>query len=219
MKRQLITILLYLFIGNAINAQTASKRITTTYTDNSNVFIRYADKSVKQLTFSNSDLSPMLLPRQNAVVFIRNAAGDAKEPKVKKIMKVSCVSLIEKTISDKKPYKDGLEDTNYILGVNSPTLSLDDNYLYFTTEKFATGGELVKVNLTTGVWTELFPADQFELIKKGQYKGLLLIGRSEIKGAGGRRIYYYLVNEKNETLKEFDSEDSFILFKKEMVKS
>ena len=96
---------------------------------------------------------------------------------------------------------------------------MDEQHVYFATECYVTGYELVKVDVTTGKWSRIFPANDFELIKKGQFKGLFLIGRSEMKGAGGRSIYYYLVNEKNETLKEFDSEDNFRLFKKNAVKN
>ncbi|HTD39188.1 MAG TPA: hypothetical protein VK671_01110, partial [Mucilaginibacter sp.] len=161
----------------------------------------------------------MILKKENAILFIRTAAGDYNYPNIKKIMKVNCSSLIEKTLTDKKPFKDAVSDTYHILNIQNPTLSLDDQYLYFATECYVTGTELVKVDVTTGKWTRIFPANSFELIKKGQFKGLFLIGRSEMKGAGGRSIYYYLVNEKNENLKEFDSEDNYLLFKKNAVKN
>ena len=193
--------------------------IISAYIVNSNVFIRYANKSTKQLTFSNSDSSPIILKKENAILFIRSAAGDYNYPNVKKIMKVNCNSLIEKTLTDKKPFKDAVSDTYYILNIQNPTFSLDEQHLYFATECYVTGNELVKVDVTTGKWSRIFPANNFELIKRGQFKGLFLIGRSESKGAGGRSIYYYLVNEKNETLKEFDSEDNFRLFKKSAVKN
>jgi hypothetical protein len=193
--------------------------IISTYVVNSNVFIKYANKSTRQLTFSNADSSPIILKKENAILFIRNAAGDYNYPNVKKIMKVNCNSLIEKTLTDKKPFKDAVSDTYYILNIQNPTFSLDEQHLYFGTECYVTGNELVKVDVTTGKWSRIFPANDFELIKRGQFKGLFLIGRSEIKGAGGRSIYYYLVNEKNETLKEFDSEDNFRLFKKNAIKN
>ena len=214
----LTTIAMYAHNGNL--APSVSIRtnlpIISAYVENSNIFIRYADKSTKQLTFANSDSSPQFLKNENAVLFIRNAQGDINNPKVKKIMKVNCNSLIEKTITDKKPFRDGISDTYYILNIQDPTLSLDEQYLYFTTEAFATTDELVKVELRTGIWSKIFPAQNFELIKKGPYKNLFLVGKSQIKG-GGRDTYYYLVNEKNETLKEFDSEDNYRLFKKSVI--
>jgi len=201
-----------------LHAQNSSG-IVSAYVENSNIFVKYANKSKKQLTFANADSSPMILKRENAVLFIRDAAGDYNYPKIKKIMKVNCSSLIEKTVTDKKPFKDAVSDTYHILNIQNPTLSADEQHIYFATECYMTGNELVKVDLTTGKWSKIFPANDFELIKRGQFKGLFLIGRSEIKGAGSRSVYYYLVNEKNETLKEFDSEDNYRAFKMNVIKN
>ncbi len=229
--KKLMILLCVILTGITINARNVSSNfrlglpiqnklnIVSAYVQNANVFIRYANRSAKQLTFSNSDSSPMILKKENAILFIRNAAGDYNYPNVKKIMKVNCSSLIEKTLTNKKPFKDAVSDTYYILNIQNPTFSLDEQHLYFATECYVTGNELVKVDVTTGKWNRIFPVSDFELIKKDQFKGLFLIGRSEAKGAGERSIYYYLVNEKNETLKEFDSEDSFRLFKKNAIKN
>ncbi|HTD40730.1 MAG TPA: hypothetical protein VK671_08925, partial [Mucilaginibacter sp.] len=54
--------------------------IISAYVVNSNVFIKYANKSTKQLTFSNSDSYPMILKKENAILFIRTAAGDYNYP-------------------------------------------------------------------------------------------------------------------------------------------
>ena len=196
-----------------------SPGIVSAYAKNANIFVRYANGSTRQLTFSNSDSSPFVLKKENAILFIRDAAGDYNYPRIKKIMKVNCSSLIEKTLTDKKPFKDGVSDTYHILNIQNPTLSLDEQHLYFSTECYVTGYELERVDLITGKWTRIFPVNDFELIKKGQFKGLFLIGRSEQKGADNRMIYYYLVNEKNETLKEFDSEDNYRAFKKSAAKN
>jgi hypothetical protein len=229
--KKLLIILYVILTGITVNARNVNSNfrlnlhtqnnlnIVSAYVQNGNIFVRYANRSAKQLTFSNADSSPMILKKENAILFIRNAAGDYNYPNIKKIMKVNCNSLIEKTLTDKKPFKDAVSDTYHILNIQNPTLSLDEQHLYFATECFVEGPELVKVDLTTGKWSKIFPANDFELIKKGQFKGLFLIGRSEMKGAGGRSIYYYLVNEKNETLKEFDSEDNYRLFKKNVVKN
>ena len=198
------------------------KEIISAYVENSNIFIEYSDRTIRQLTFTNSDSSPIMVKRENAILFIRNVAGSFfnengdRIENVKKIMKVNCNSLIEKTIIDRKPFRDGADDTYYILNIEKPTLSLDGLYVYFLVECYVTSDELVKVDLRTGKMIKIFPADYFELIKKGQYKGLFFVGRSEIKG-GGRDIYYYLVNEKNETLKEFDSEYNYKIFKKNSI--
>jgi hypothetical protein len=196
--------------------------IISAYIENSNVFIEYADKSVKQLTFANSDSSPILLKKENAILFIRKIPGTffnqdgLRINGLEKLMRVNCSSLIETIITDKKPFEDGLYSTTYIVDMRNPTLSLNELHVYLIIECYTTGYELVKVDIKTGKMIKLFPADNFELIKNGQYKGLFFVGRGEIKG-GGRTMYYYLLNENNDILKEFDSEYSYRIFKKNTV--
>lgn len=61
----------------------------------------------------------------------------------------------------------------------------------------------------------MFTAESFELINKEPYKGLFLIGRSEI-GYKGRDIYYKLCDEKGVVKKEFDSKESLMKFRSEI---
>lgn len=68
------------------------------------------------------------------------------------------------------------------------------------------------MNLSTGKWTELFSAENFTLVKKGIYKLLFLIGKSEI-GYNGRDSYYKLYDEKGTLQKEFNDKSSFEKFK------
>ncbi|MEY4876941.1 MAG: hypothetical protein RL708_2090 [Bacteroidota bacterium] len=178
---------------------------------NKNVIVYYNNDSTKQLTFAGADQTPILL-NNNTVIFVRETYGNIDLPKIKRLMKVSIDNLIEETITDKKPFKDGIMSTNFILNIDQPTLSPDNNFLYFLTEKYATSFELVKVDLKTGRWIDLFDANTYSLMKCGQFKGLILVGKGEIRDKG-RKMYYYLLNEKNEKLKEFESFESYNLFK------
>ncbi len=179
---------------------------------NKNVVVYYNNDSTKQLTFAGADETPFLLDN-NTVIFVRETYGNIDLQKVKKLMKVRIDNLIEETITDKKPFKDGLTSTNFIVNIDQPTLSFDNKFLYFLTEKYVTSFELVKVDLQTGQWIDLFDANTYSMMKCGQFKGLILVGKGEIRNEG-RKMYYYLLNEKNEKLKEFESFESYELFKK-----
>lgn len=182
-----------------------------------NVYVAFTNGTQKQLTFNNSDRNPVLLSKVSSVIYIRETKGRTGNSSytTKKIMKVDINSLLETNISDQKPYKDGLDFTFEILNVINPTLSLDENFLIFGTEKYVTGNQIVKVDLESGKWQELFSANSFELIKKGPYKGLFLIGTSRV-GYKGREIYFKLCNEMGEAKKEFDNEDSMMKFRSEI---
>ena len=129
-------------------------------------------------------------------------------------MTVNISNLKERLVTEAKPYKDGLDNTTEILSVGNPTLSLDNAYLYFSTEKWATASQLVKVYLETGKWTEIFSAGYFEFIKNGDFKGNFIIGKSEIRDKG-RATYYMIVNESGESIKDFANEEVMYKFKKD----
>lgn len=190
-----------------------SDEITNVFERNGNIFCTLPDSIERQLTFSNSDSNPLLLTCETAIVFIRNTFGDYDHPNTKKIMKVNYENLLETTITSKKSYVDGLVCTEFIYEIANPTLALDQKSIYFLTEAYATSGNLAKVNLETGNWEIISDAMDFELIEDGVYRNLFSIGKSQIKERG-RDIYYYLINEKNETLKEFITKENYIEFKK-----
>ena len=182
-----------------------------------NVYVAFTDGSQKQLTFNGSDRDPVLLLKEKNIVFIRETPARTAYGSytINKIMKVNIKTLLETTLSDKKPYLDGLDGTFEILNVINPTLSLDEKFLIFGTEKYASGNQIVKVDLESGKWHELFSAESFELIKKGQFKGLFLIAKSEI-GTRGRDLYYKLCDENGVVKKEFESEESLMRFRNEI---
>ncbi len=212
MQKYFISLVQVLFFASISFGQN-SQSIISTFVNRGNIFIKLSNNSVKQITFSNSDLNPFLLKKRNEIVFTRKTYCDVDNPEAIKIMTVNLSSLLEKTLVSKKPEQDGSYFTTCLMTVTNPTLSLDEKYLYFITEAYTTSGGLVKVNLETGKWISLFDADFFELIKQGQYSSLLLVGKSEIKDKG-RDIYYYLMNEKNQKLKEFETKQNYQQFKK-----
>lgn len=175
------------------------------------------DGSEKQLTNTGSDHHPILIPGRDHVVFVRDEVVRTTYGSYirKKIMMVVVSSLNLRVITDEKPYADGLDNTFEILNVISPTLSLDSRYLYFITEKYATSNQLVKVHLQSGEWTEMFAAESFELIRNGEHRGRFLISRSEV-GHRGRDLYYRLVDQRGNTLQRFESEESFLQFRREI---
>lgn len=180
---------------------------------NQNIFAVMENGSQKQLTFSRNDSDPVLIPSTDQVVFIRGEVvrtGFGSYTR-NKIMILDAATREERIVTEEKPYRDGLDNTNEILNVIAPALSPDNQHLYFITEKYATSNQLVKVHLQTGNWTEMFSAESYELIKSGRYRGFYLISRSEV-GDRGRDLYYQIVDKNNRTVRRFDSEQSATQF-------
>jgi hypothetical protein len=185
-----------------------------TFIKSGNVFVAFPDGTERQLTFTQKDEKPTMVKSKNQIVFLRNEIllkGSVEYAK-KKIMKVGINTYFEETITDQKPFKDGLENTYEILRVDNPTLSSDENFLYFITNHTATSSILIKLDLQNGKWNELFSAENFELLKSGLFENYLVIARKEMATKGGG-LFYYLVDETGKKYKEFDSKESVEQFK------
>jgi hypothetical protein len=197
-----------------VKQNTKVDRIINTYVSEGNIYAKYSTGKEKQITYSGLDFSPFILDLGSKIVFIRKVLRPQNYIAYK-ICKVDVSTLIETVLSDKKPFEDGLNFSKEILSVENPTLSLDKQSIYFITDKWVTSGELVKVNLLTGKWTELFSAEHFEILSKDPYKNLFLVSKNEIRDRG-RDTYYKLMDEKGKVLKEFSDKDSFNQFKKQI---
>ncbi|MCO4807142.1 MAG: hypothetical protein KC456_11170 [Flavobacteriales bacterium] len=188
-----------------------------------NIFVVTKDAISKQVTFSSRDSHPILDKKENKVFFIR-AFRMTRERKVGlfrtetdnfnkySFMSVELDKLTEETITDTKPFQSQ-DPEGGIYIIDQPTLDPDGDHLYFITGKYATGNELVKVNLRTGEWRELFAADYFERILSVNYLGYFLVGQSTIEERG-RDIYYRLIDPNGKIVKKFDSKSSMESFRR-----
>lgn len=178
------------------------------------VFVTFPNGTEKQLTFTKSNEKPFMLKSTNQVLFFRNEKilkGDVEYTK-KKIMKVDINTFLEETISEQKPFKDGKDNTYEIMNIENPCLSLDEGSLYFLTAYTATTDQLIRLDLLTGKWNQLFSAESFELVRSGPFTNYFLIGQYEA-GPRGKGIYYYLLDVTGKRVKEFDSKESMQQFK------
>ncbi len=178
--------------------------IKSVHIKDGNIYLLLENKKQKQITFNGSDEKPILIAEKGIVIFVRNVQENNLNHIYtrKKLMSVSIDDMNELLITEKKLYKDGNDQSYEIFNIDNPTLSLDRKSIYFTTEKWVTANQLVKVHIEGGRWQELFSANNFTLIKKGSNRGNFLIAKSEIRDKG-RAIYYSLVDENGKVKKEF----------------
>jgi len=184
-----------------------------------NIFLKgQADE--KQLTFWGLDKSPFLLDN-GKILFIRQEEALShghRMPSVPNVYYTHQLIILdpkttfEKIITNQKPYEDGNDGSSKILNMRTPTLSADQNFLYFVTEKYVTASQFVKVNINTGEWVELFSAESFELVLMGDGEPLFLVAVSEVRNRG-RDIYYKLCDETGRVLKEFDNQENMLRYK------
>ena len=179
-----------------------------------NVVVTLDDGTERQLTFTQSDEKPVLVPSRNKVIFVRNekVVQGEKEYFRKKIMTVGVNDFLEEEISTQKPYKDGKNNTTEILRIDNPAISSNGDYLFFLANHTATTSQVIKMEIATGKWNLLFSAESFEMLNTGPFRDYFLIGRQEV-GASGLGMYYYLVDRTGKQVKEFNSKESMEQFK------
>jgi hypothetical protein len=219
LMKLLVTMILLPLLFTSCKNEDKKSEIKNLYVKDKNIHIAFTDDKQKQITFNGSDDTPLLYKNKEQIIFVRTIkeSGINRGYERKKLMIVSIDDFTERTITEKKPFKDGNDNSNEIFTIGNPTISIDSSSIYFTTEKWVTGNELVKVGIETRKWEELFATNQFEYITKGSHKGLFLITRSEIRDKG-RASYHMLVDEQGIVKKEFENKTSADNFMK-MIKN
>lgn len=179
---------------------------------NGNIHLIFRTGSTVQVTFSNADIKPVLGRRK--VIFFREKKSRNRDREFShyKLISLDLKTLKEEIITDQKPFADGLDNSYKILGPGTLTFSDNESSVIFTVEKYATASQLVKVNVLTGQWIELFSVEKVEVIASGEHKGKLLVGRSEIRDKG-RDIYYSICNLDGSTLHHFTDYDEYMRFR------
>lgn len=119
---------------------------------------------------------------------------------------------------DQKLERDGLELSFEIVQPRQLTLSMDQSKVLFIIEKYATGSQLIEVDIKSGRLKELFSAEQFEIIKSGQYKNKFLVGVGTIEERG-RDIYYRMCDGTGKALIKFSDYDSYKAFRGKVLNS
>lgn len=180
------------------------KVVTNVYEKQGNIYVTFEDGSDKQLSKLNTDSEPFLLTKQNAIVCVRKKEELPGGYSTHKIMLINIGTGTEKVIADTKPFKDEVAGTTELITVETPKVSDDEQFLYFITEKYTNSSELVKININTGKWTELFLAENFELLNFDPYKGMFLAGQSDDLDRGPD-IYYRVVVEDGRVVKDLNT--------------
>ena len=95
--------------NEANKIENVQSKIKDLYVKNKNIYIQFTDGAKKQITFNGSDDVPLFYNDQEDIIFIRTVkeSGMNSNYERKKLMIVSIYDLTERTITEKKPYKDG----------------------------------------------------------------------------------------------------------------
>ena len=158
-----------------------------------NIYYMGDDKQTIQLTHSGMDHAPVLSPNKKSVVFIRTskdtilarcgAFADTHSPYGEQIWSVDLKNktphlLVNHHFSCNKP-------TDMIVDPRDLKFSPDNKTLYFLTSAWVTSGALHVININGSKPRYLQPANSFDVIKHGKYKGKLVIQQHQYASGGG----------------------------------
>lgn len=176
----------------------------------------YSNGKEKQLSFHGTDSKPILIKSKAIVVFLRSekrwSHHSKKDYKIYKLMTLKTLSLEERLLIDQKPFADGQDASFELLSPRNLVISPDQSKVMFIIEKYATGSQLVQVDLESARFEELFSAEKFEFINSGEFRGQLLVGVSEV-GNKGRDVYYKVTNLAGKVLKTFSDYEEYMSFR------
>jgi len=93
--------------------------------------------------------------------------------------------------------------------LNTPTFSLNGNFVYVITPAWTTADAIHQINIKTGKVRFIIEGDSFELIRHGGYAGYLVVKRHLEMGTDNSPAYF-VVNPNGEDIIEIpDSEDNY----------
>jgi hypothetical protein len=183
-----------------IKLKSDKKMVAKTFLNEGNIHAVFSDGTTKQLTFNRSDEMPVLSRKRGVVIFVRNVRN-YRQHNFKEIWQVDVDSLIETLIKKRKPYQDGLDGEVDLYEVGNLSLSLDEDEIYFTCEKWATSSALTRVHLDTKEWITVGSAGFFKVVSFNNQE-CLLVSKMLIRDRG-RDAYWMLIDRNDVVLKEF----------------
>lgn len=185
---------------------------------NGNIFMAFEDSVEKQFTDTGTDLFPVYLKSKRSILYVSTYGGS-------QLMLLNVDTRNAKMITDKSPFEDFTEEGSEFLNrIDDLNSSLDEKYALFTTEESNSNDVAVKVNIQTGKWEKLFPADYLHLVRKGEYKGYYIVGQSDLypyenappsdPAYYSRDIYFKIRTPFGKIFKEFKTEAECDVFAK-----
>jgi|GEM_PF-5252778 len=185
-----------------------------TFERNLNIFVLMSNDSTIQLTFSQTDSLPLIIPNKPYVVFVRENIISGMSSK--SLMLVNIFSLKESIVTDKKPFPNQ-EDSYKLMEIKQPMIMDNGESVMFITDKYAKASQLVKVNISSGEWTDKFTAEWYKPFNMGHFKNHYLVGQSIIR-ENGYGIYYSLVDDSGNVIKQFKNKESMKDFEEQLSK-
>ena len=158
-----------------------------------NIYFVGNNNQAIQLTHLGIDHDPVLSPDKKKMVFIRVSkdimpphCGDFADTQNRYGEQIWIIDLNNKTPHVLVNYHFSCDTpTDMIVDPRNLKFSPDNKHLYFLTSAWVTSGALHVININGNKPRFLQPANSFDVIKHGKYKGKLVIQQHRYATGGG----------------------------------
>lgn len=99
------------------------------------------------------------------------------------------------------------KDSEYIGGIFNPQISIDGSNVYFESSIAVTSNRILAVNIQTKKVKEICAGNNLKVIRKGDYKGKIIVSRHEYLEGGGSINPYYIVDDNGNKIKALSDEE------------
>lgn len=172
--------------------------VSQVYSKEGNIYYSKNRGQDVQITYSEKDFSPILSPNKKMIAFIRT--GNTVIPKECDVDAQYGNQIWIYTIETKKEHllvKGHLKcdkPEQQIIDPSHLLFSPDSKIVYFMTSAWVTSSALHAVKIDSAKQNYIVPANSFEIISKGQYKGHLIVYQHRYFVGGGTYDWYWLIS-------------------------
>jgi hypothetical protein len=194
-------LVLIFFFNGLFSACNNAKKFISVSEVNGNIFFYYSDSSKKQMTFDGKDKNVIISPDEKAITFIRTWTEKTKEVG-------SCcwddnslyhIDIKTKQIKSLVSEVRSEDMKQVIVGIYHPEFNLHSDTIFFMTPAWATQNAMHGYSLKNNSVFFIKAVGNYNYIKKGRYKGLILATADEYNDSG-HRYFRIIMNSKGEVL-------------------
>lgn len=155
-------------------------------TETGRVVLRGTGGRSHQLTTSGLDTMPALSPDGRLVAFVRRTPGDTVETAGGGNERTELWVVRADGTGARRLVRGrgGVEPERTLAAIATPTFSPDGRTIYFASDGWVTSGGLHAVDVATGAERFVCPANGFEVLSHGRYRGYLLVSQHRYRASG-----------------------------------
>lgn len=205
---------LMIFCALSCSSKTASTNIESVYSKGGNIYCKYEDNNVKQITYTGIDTLAVISPDKKLIAFVRQNPGIYDENNEIMLTDNSEIWLYDLTNNKNTciilPVNDeaGVEPENILKNFDNLVFSNDGQKLLFISSAWATSGAIHEYSIPSKIQRYLISGNSLYIIPNGKYKDYLVVNKHKYYQAGGSYDYFWLLDMEGKEIREIGESEA-----------